>query len=90
MPISKALFLAPDGSWKIDKPNRGALTSFMAEALIDQDAIWIGVVEKGGELVVDRCYIRVDPDAGTLIVFETGQLWWQETRSDFTKTSAKD
>ncbi|TQD37464.1 PBECR2 nuclease fold domain-containing protein [Rhodobacter capsulatus] len=79
MPISKALFQAPDGSWKIDKRSRGVLTPFMAEALIDPDEIWLGLVEKGGEIVVDRRYIRVDPDASIIIVFEMGRLWWQET-----------
>lgn len=51
----------------------------MAEALIDPDEIWLGLVEKDGEIVVDRRYIRVDPDASIIIVFEMGRLWWQET-----------
>ena len=68
----------PDGTWKIDKRGRGAMTPFMAETLIDPDEIWIGLVEKDGELVVDRRYIRVDPDASITIVFEMGRLWWQE------------
>jgi hypothetical protein len=56
----------------------------MAEALIDPDEIWLGVAAKPDpldetiqELLVDRRYIRVDPDLGIVVVMEVGRRWWE-------------
>lgn len=84
LPISEALFQDRSGAWKIEKRGRALLTPLMAETLIDPDEIWIGLAAKTdparsdlNELVVDRRYVRVDPDNGLLVVFEIGRKWWE-------------
>jgi hypothetical protein len=84
VPISEELFRARDGRWKVGKRGRARLTPLMAEALIDPDEIWLGVAAKPDpldetiqELLVDRRYIRVDPDLGIVVVMEVGRRWWE-------------
>lgn len=77
MPISDALFRDRAGAWKVGKRERAILTPLLAEALMDPDEIWIGLARKGDELVVDRRYIRVDPESGLLVVFEIGRKFWE-------------
>ncbi len=84
MPISDALFRDRGGAWKIGKRFRGYLSPLLAEALLDPDEIWLGVAAKSDpvsgeetDFIVDRRYIRADPDTGLIIVFEMGRLWWE-------------
>lgn len=83
MPISDELFRARDGQLKVSKRGRDRFTPLMAEVLMDPDEIWIGVAAKRDpvdptvtEFVLDRRYIRVDPENGFLAVFEVGRRWW--------------
>ncbi|OJY36352.1 MAG: head morphogenesis protein [Rhodobacterales bacterium 65-51] len=84
VPISEEFFRARDGRWKIGKRGRARLAPLMAEALIDPDEIWLGVAAKPDpldamvqELLVDRRYIRVDPELGIVVVMEVGRRWWE-------------
>jgi hypothetical protein len=84
IPVSDEFFRARSGAWKVEKRGRAGLTPLMAEALLDPDEIWIGVAEKTDpvrsdltELLIDRRYIRVDPDLGIIIVMEIGRRWWE-------------
>lgn len=77
MPISDALFRDRAGGWKVGKRDRAILTPLLAETLMDPDEIWIGLARKGDELVVDRRYIRVDPNSGLMVVFEIGRIFWE-------------
>lgn len=84
MPISDELFRQRDGTLKVGKRDRARLTPLIAETIMDPDEIWIGVARKPDpinpdleELLVDRRYIRVDPDSGLLVVFEIGRKWWE-------------
>lgn len=83
MPISDQLFRTRDGQLKVSKRGRDLFTPLMAEVLMDPDEIWIGVAAKKDpvdptvtEFILDRRYIRVDPDNGFLAVFEIGRRWW--------------
>lgn len=84
VPISEEFFRARDGRWKVGKRGRARLAPLMAEALMDPDEIWLGVAAKPDpldetiqELLVDRRYIRVDPDLGIVVVMEIGRRWWE-------------
>ena len=84
IPISEEFFKDRAGNWKVKKRGREVLTPLMAEALIDPDEIWLGVGAKTDpidasieELLVDRRYIRVDPQLGILVVMEIGRRWWE-------------
>lgn len=84
IPVSAELFRDRGGAWKIGKRGRAPFTPLMAEALLDPDEIWIGIAEKPdpvrpdqGELLIDRRYIKADPDRGIVIVFEIGRKWWE-------------
>lgn len=84
LPISDQLFRDRNGAWKIGKRDRARFTPLFAEALMDPDEIWVGVARKPDpidptveELLIDRRYIRVDPDYGLLIVFQIGRRWWE-------------
>lgn len=84
IPISEEFFRARDSSWKVDKRGRSILTPLMAETLLDPDEIWIGVAGKPDpidrtveELLVDRRYIRVDPQLGIMAALEIGRKWWE-------------
>lgn len=86
MPISAEMFRGRDGRLKIKKRGREVFARQFAETLLDPDEIWIGVAAKRNatdpdveELVVDRRYIRVDPDTALYVVFEIGQRWWEAT-----------
>lgn len=78
IPISDLYFRDWSGAWKIGKRGRDIYLPLLAEALLDPDEIWLGLVEKRGELMLDRRYIRVDPDMGVLVVLEIGRRWWEE------------
>jgi hypothetical protein len=78
VPISDLYFRDRSGAWKLGKRGRDVYLPLLAEALMDPDEIWIGVVEKRGELILDRRYIRADPDLGLMIVLEIGRRWWEE------------
>lgn len=84
IPISDEFFRDRSGNWKVKKRGREVLTPLMAEALIDPDEIWLGVGAKADpidnsleELLLDRRYIRVDPQLGILVVMEIGRKWWE-------------
>ncbi|ARE40900.1 Phage (Mu-like) virion morphogenesis protein [Rhodovulum sp. P5] len=84
LPISAEMFRGRDGLLKIRKRGREVFARQFAEVLRDPDEIWIGVAAKRNaidpdveELVVDRRYIRVDPDTGLYAVFEVGRRWWE-------------
>lgn len=84
IPVSEAYFQTRDGAWKVGKRDRARLTPLMAETLLDPDEIWLGVAAKADpinpdlqELLIDRRYIRVDPDLGIIVVLEIGRKWWE-------------
>ncbi|WP_231493223.1 PBECR2 nuclease fold domain-containing protein [Paracoccus pantotrophus] len=84
LPISGQFFRDRSGAWKIGKRGREIYTPLMAEALLDPDEIWLGVAAKQDlvrddleELLVDRRYVRVDPDKGVLVVMQIGRRWWE-------------
>lgn len=97
IPISEAFFQTRDGAWKVGKRDRARLTPLMAETLLDPDEIWIGIATKPDpvdpsvqELLIDRRYIRVDPDLGIIVVLEIGRKWWEPiTVYDPTKKSGQ-
>lgn len=83
LPISEAFFQDRSGMWKVGKRGRQSFTPLMAETLLDPDEIWIGIAAKADpidpdveELLIDRRYIRVDPDSGIIVVMEIGRRWW--------------
>jgi hypothetical protein len=78
IPISDLYFRDRSGVWKIGKRGRDVYLPLLAEAILDPDEIWLGLVEKNGELVLDRRYIRVDPERGMMVVLELGRRWWEE------------
>ncbi len=85
VPISELLFKDRAGRWKIGKRGRAPYTPLMAEALLDPDEIWLGVSAKADpidpdveELLVDRRYIRADPETGAIVVMQVGRRWWEE------------
>lgn len=82
--ISDDLFRSGTGGFKIMKRGREVHAAQLAEAIRDPDEIWIGVVERtipedqggGTERLIDRRYIRVDPNTGLLVIFElVGNRW---------------
>ena len=84
VPISDGFCMDRSGQWKINKRGRGRYAPLMAEALLDPDEIWLGVAAKPdpvrpdvGGLLIDRRYIRVDPDLGIVAVMEIGRKWWE-------------
>jgi len=84
IPISDAFFRSRDGGWKIDKRGRARFAPLMAEALLDPDEIWLGVAAKPDpvrpdvpEYLLDRRYIRLDPELGIIAVMEVGRKWWE-------------
>lgn len=97
VPISEQFFQTRDGRWKVGKRGRAILTPLMAEALLDPDEIWLGVAKKAdpinpdlSELLLDRRYIRVDPELGIVVVMEMGRKWWEPiTIYDPTKKSGR-
>lgn len=91
LPISEELFKTRDGQWKVGKRARATLTPLLAEALMSPDEIWLGVATKPDpidanveELLIDRRYIRVDPETGLIVVFEIGRTWWEAVTGYFT------
>jgi hypothetical protein len=94
IPISAELFRERGGALKIKKRGRHLYVAHMAAALMDPDEIWLGVREvkvansNATEMVVDRRYIRVDPESGVLIVFQIGQKGWEEITA-FTPSNKK-
>ena len=84
VPVSDQLFRDRSGTWKVGKRDRAILTPLMAETLVEPDEIWLGVAAKPDpvdpntqELIIDRRYIRVDPQTGLIVVFEIGRRWWE-------------
>ena len=84
VPISDELFRERSGAFKVGKRDRAQYMAQIAETLSDPDEIWLGVAAKRDpvdrdyeELVVDRRYIRVDPETGLIVVFEIGRKWWE-------------
>lgn len=85
IPISELYFRDRSGAWKGGKRGRDVFTPLLAEALLDPDEIWMGVVAKPDpvdssyeELFIDRRYIRLDPDTGLIVVMQIGRRWWDE------------
>ncbi|PZO64593.1 MAG: head morphogenesis protein [Paracoccus denitrificans] len=86
LPISDAFFRDRAGQWKVTKRGRAIYTPLMAETLMDPDEIWLGVAAKQDpvrddleELLIDRRYIRIDPEMGVMAVIEIGRRWWEPT-----------
>ncbi|WP_347268170.1 PBECR2 nuclease fold domain-containing protein [Paracoccus sp. (in: a-proteobacteria)] len=84
VPVSDGFFRDRSGMWKIGKRGRDTFTPLMAETLMDPDEIWLGVAAKQDpvredlqELLLDRRYVRVDPDKGVLVVMQIGRRWWE-------------
>lgn len=84
--ISEELFRSRDGSWKLHKRGRDLYTAMLAEAIMDPDEIWLGLREKPldafpgyAEHIVNRRYIRADPNTGTFAVFDLGRRIWEAT-----------
>ena len=83
MPISAELFKTRSGDFKIQKRGREVHMAQLAEALIDPDEIWMGVrgikLHKSDAIdyMVDRRYIRVDPNTGLIVVFQIGHKGWE-------------
>lgn len=82
IPISDQLFRDRSGLLKVGKRGREAFTPLMAEALLDPDEIWLGVAAKQDparedmqELLLDRRYIRANPNQGVMLVMEIGRRW---------------
>ncbi len=95
IPISDGFFRDRSGAWKIDKRGRDIYAPLMAEALLDPDEIWLGVAAKRDpvrddlqELLIDRRYIRADPDKGLMVVLEVGRKWW-EAKTAYIPTDRK-
>lgn len=82
--ISDELFRNAKGDYKALKRDRELHLARLAEVVKDPDEIWIGVAERlipddqggGKERVLDRKYIRVDPNTGLLVIFELFQDVW--------------
>ncbi|WP_084366833.1 PBECR2 nuclease fold domain-containing protein [Rhizobium sp. RU36D] len=79
IPISDQLFRNREGEFKLFKRGRHRLLAMMAETLMEPDEIWVGVARKvaSDDLVVDRRYVRVDPETAIQIVFEIGERLWE-------------
>lgn len=84
IPISDELFREAGGEYKIMKRGREVHSAQLAETIRDPDEIWVGVAnvripeDQGGgtETVIDRKYIRVDPETGLLAIFELLKGRW--------------
>ena len=83
IPISAELFKDAGGAWKTGKRGRGAYIPLMAEALLDPDEIWLGVINRGGgtDFFLERRYVRVikigDLEFGVIVAFEMADRWWR-------------
>lgn len=95
IPVSDELFRDRRGDYKVGKRGRAVYFAQLAETLLDPDEIWLGVSAKVDpvdsdleELVVDRRYIRVDPETGLIVVFQVGRKWWEATTA-FAPTNKK-
>lgn len=75
--ISAELFQERSGAVKVSKRGREVFARMFAEVLMDPDEIWVGVVDKGHGLVVDRRYVRVDKERSLIIVYEMNRLTWR-------------
>lgn len=85
VPISELFFRDRAGTWKVDKRGRDVYAPMLAEAILDPDEIWIGVIAKDDpidktvtEIIVDRRYIRVHAPTGLIAVMQVGRRWWEE------------
>lgn len=93
IPISEEFFRTRDRAWKVGKRGREVFTPLMAETLIDPDEIWLGVTSKTDpirpdleQLLIDRRYIRLDPQTGLIVVMEVGRKWWEPVTAYNTTT----
>ena len=101
VPISDEMFRDAQGALKITKRGREVYAAQLAETIKDPDEIWVGVAsvripeDQGGgeELVIDRKYIRVDPNTGLLAIFEllkgrwTAKTGFKPTKKNSTATA---
>lgn len=78
VPISERYFQNERGEWKVGKRERASRLPFLAEALIDPDEIWLGLIEREGQVLVDRRYLRAGEALGAYVVMEMGRRWWRE------------
>ncbi|MCC2096557.1 MAG: head morphogenesis protein [Hyphomicrobiales bacterium] len=86
IPISADLFRSRGGSSKLTKRGRHVYARQMAETLIDPDEIWLGVrkvpnkqLDGTFERVVQRKYIRIDPNTGIAAYFDLSGEGWSAT-----------
>lgn len=77
--ISESLFQNAAGQLKLFKRGRAAEILRAAEALRDPDEIWVDWerIEKTGQMVLRRRYIRNDGDKAAVAVFEWGRDGWR-------------
>ena len=75
--ISADLFRDAAGNWKVKKRGRARYVLLLAKTIRDPDEIWLSVDEKkSGDAVIDRRYIRFDPQTGLFVVFEWNWRTW--------------
>tara|TARA_R110002124_G_scaffold91506_1_gene232893 strand:- start:17899 stop:20781 length:2883 start_codon:yes stop_codon:yes gene_type:complete len=84
IPISAELFVDRSGSFHLGPRDQAILTPLMAEALMDPDEIWLGLVEmpdpvdpQRRDVYVDRRYVRTDAKTGIMVVLQMGLKFWE-------------
>ena len=88
--ISDQLFQAASGGWKVRKGTRGPEALRLAEAIRDPDEIWVDWAWDVGRTAprLVRRYLRFDPTAGGLTLFEWSRAGWSGVTS-FTPKAGK-
>lgn len=78
MVISDDLFREGSGRLKILKRDREVYAARLAETVQDPDEIWVNWVwhDKLKRWMLDRRYLRVDPETGLLAIFEWTRFGW--------------
>lgn len=79
--VSDDLFRDRAGKIKIKKRGRELHVERLAETIIDPDEIWANWVwhDKLKKWLIDRRYIRLDPENGKLAIFEWSGFGWTGT-----------
>ena len=85
--VSQELFTNAQGNLKSLKRGHGVSALRLAETIKDPDEIWIGVADRaipanqggGTERVLDRKFIRTDPETGLLVIFDLFKDAWTGT-----------
>ena len=79
--ISDDLFRERTGKMKIMKRGREIYIEQLAEAIKDPDEIWVNWIwhDKMKKWILDRRFIRLNPENGLLAIFEWSNLGWSGT-----------